>query len=259
MRNLQHLLLAAAMAGCFSAAASNAQPAHGPSPFEWVDSAGKKQAFHTSYVDDISILPDGIVLDVDKMSRSALRLFCIDTCPADIPAKRSKQDVITWRDGRQTTGYVALYEKIIEQDGKRAGRLEDVKTIELGTARPNAKLVSSFKPGQIDLSNGAKYGKWEGGTYIVFREPWIELKGPSLTLQGRPPRERSGIRFISHGNGGGGHVNDPRPSADMVYWKNGPPTSGTITIEKGMVFQPGHPPKPFKDVQYIDLAPWPAG
>src|SRR4028118_466308 len=51
------------------------------------------------------------------------------------PARRRREDVMAWQDGRRTRGPVFVYRDIVEQGGERAGRLEDIRTIELGTAR----------------------------------------------------------------------------------------------------------------------------
>ena len=239
-------LICAALA-CLASAASG-QPAHAPSHFDLVDTAGNRQRL---VVDrgELSLLPPELKTRDVQMPRATVRMICAWPCPETLPARRPREDVIAWQDGRRTRGPVFVYRDIVEQGGERAGRLEDIRTIELGTARLDRRVVRGLEPQVVEAY---WFDPWDGGEFVVFRQPWVTLSEREIIFHGRPAIPRGGnlrsIRLEGEPERG------DWPDQDLVVWQDGTRTTGPVTITGGFVEQPGRPRRAFREVAYIELA-----
>jgi hypothetical protein len=243
------LIVACAALAC-SASSASGQPARGHSYFELVDTSGSRQDLVFDAA-ELELLPTTLTTRQFEGRRAAVRMLCSGRCPEALPRRRPAQDVIVWEDGRRTSGAVFVFREIVEQNGERAGRIGDVRTIELGTARLNAGLVRGLQPQVVEAYWA---DPWGGGEYVVLRQPWVTLSPLAITFHGRPPLERGpNLRSIRlAGDYPNGRA--PWPEQDSVTWQDGTRTTGPVTIAGGFVRQPGQRQRPFREVAYIDLA-----
>jgi hypothetical protein len=227
-----------------------AQPARGPSHYEVVDAAGTRERLIAD-PSEIAILAAQVSARGFERQRRALRMICSHPCPAALPASRAAQDTIEWRDGRRTMGPVFVYREVVEQNGRHAGRLGDVRTLELGTRRPAGRLASALDPLEI----GAYWDDpFDGGEYVTFRRPWLSLTASEIVFHGRPPIPRDGnLRRITIAPG---YPQPSRewPTEDVVVWTDGTRTTGAVAIRGGFIDQAGQRRRPLRDASHIELA-----
>lgn len=242
-------IIAICVAAC-SASSAPSQPARAHSYFELVDTSGNRQELIFDAA-ELELLPTALTTRRFEGRRAAVRMICSQRCPEALPRRRPVQDVIEWEDGRRTTGAVFIFREIVEQNGERAGRLGDVKVVELGTARLNPRLVRELQPRTVEAYWD---DPWDGGEFVVLRQPWLTLSPLAITFHGRPPFARGpNLRSIRVA---GDYPNGPNPwpEQDVVTWQDGSRTVGAVTIGGGFVLQPGQPRRAFREVAYIDLA-----
>lgn len=240
--------VAAAMAATLSASAAG-QPRHAPHYLEVVTASGARERLSVDR-QELSLLAAELATRDFRARRGEVRMLCASRCPETAAGSRPRQDVIVWGDGRRTAGPVFIYREAVEQGGRRAGRLEEVRSIELGTAPLPAGLVRELRPRAIEAFWD---DPWGGGEFVVFRFPWITLSPAAVTFHGRDPIQRGGnLRSIRLSD------NYPErqtawPEEDVVTWQDGSRTSGQVTVSGGSVRQPGRPPQSLRDVAYIDF------
>ena len=224
------------------------QPAYAPSHFELVDTAGNRQRLIVDRA-ELSLLPPELRTRDVQMPRRTVRMICAWPCPETLPARHAREDVIEWEDGRRTRGPVFVFRDVVEQNGARAGRLDEVRTIELGTARLNRRVVRGLEPQVVEAY---WVDPWDGGEFVVFRQPWVTLSEQEIIFHGRPPIPRGGnLRSIRLSG-------DPErgdwPDQDVAVWQDGTRTTGPVTISGGFVEQPGRPRRALREIAYIELA-----